>query len=108
MGQKTNYLTFLAQDILGFGNPSTPPRVDPSRRLRSLAPAANSILPGMPVPSIHVRVSMLGKFTIINPWPSRPHMSQEAFHAPTADHGLSPTASVGVLTGSIYLGVNCS
>ena len=35
-GSEDNYLTFLGQDILVSGNPSTPPLVDPSLRLQSL------------------------------------------------------------------------
>ena len=55
----------------------------------------------MPVPSIHVGVSMLGKFAIINSsWPSRPYMSQEAFRAFTAlymDHSFESYSLSGGL-----------
>lgn len=114
-GSEDNYLTFLGQDILVFGNPSTPPLVDPSLRLRSLAPAAH------PSPAFYLGclspAFMLGcpcwenspSSTLLGPagltYPRRLFVHSQLFIWITV---LSPTASVGVLTGRIYLGVNCS
>ena len=108
-GSEENYLTFLGQDVLVFGNPSTSPRVDPFLRLQSLAPAAN------PSPAFHLGFLSPAFMSECLCWenpPSPTLLAEPALHIPSGFSALymdhSPAASVGVLTGSNYLGVNSS